>query len=112
MNIGRPALKRLLQERDRPVRLFLRLRAPGVPREEGVVLVAALADVGDHEVLVRPDVDFISDLAVVRAVVSEFPSKHRVARIRDTGAISPSGLVPHRRPDLRPDAVGTYQDIS
>ena len=45
MNIRRPALKRLLEERDRTIGLLFRLRGPGIPREKRVVLVAALADV-------------------------------------------------------------------
>merc|ERR1719271_1485607 len=108
MNIGRPALKGLLEERHGPVRFFLRLRTSRIPREEGVVLVAALADVGDHEVLVRPDVDLVPDFAVVRAVISELPGEHRVARIRDTRTVAPSGLVAHGGSDLRPDAVRAH----
>ena len=45
VDVRRPALKRLLEERDRAVGLLFRLRAPGIPREKRVVLVAALADV-------------------------------------------------------------------
>ena len=69
MDLGRPALEEVAQVRAHALRLlFARLRVSG-PREEGVPLVPAAADVGDDEVLPRANVHLVPALGVAVGVV-------------------------------------------
>eukprot|EP00632_Arachnochrysis_sp_CCMP2950_P013291 CAMPEP_0185700268 /NCGR_PEP_ID=MMETSP1164-20130828/7399_1 /TAXON_ID=1104430 /ORGANISM="Chrysoreinhardia sp, Strain CCMP2950" /LENGTH=562 /DNA_ID=CAMNT_0028367215 /DNA_START=101 /DNA_END=1787 /DNA_ORIENTATION=- len=110
-DVGRPAVEDALEVRARAVGLGLRLGRVGRPREEGVPLVARVADVGDDEVLVRPDEHLVADLAVVGGFVRELAREDRVSRIRDARALALGGFVAHRRADLRPDPVGADEHV-
>merc|ERR1719163_1774372 len=104
--------KVFFKKRYGTIGLLFRLRATGISREKRVVLVAALADVRDHKVLVRPDVHFISDLTVVGRIVGELAREDRVARVGHTRTVATRRLIPHRRSYLRPDAVRADEDVA
>ena len=72
----------------------------GARVEEGAPLVAAAADVGDDEVLPRPDVHLVPALGVA-AVVVELAREDGVARVGDARLVSTAGGARHRGAHLR-----------
>ena len=72
----------------------------GARVEEGAPLVAPAADVGDDEVLPRPDVHLVPALGVA-AVVVELAREDGVARVGDPRLVSTAGGARHRGAHLR-----------
>mmetsp|Transcript_33974 Transcript_33974/g.85113 ORF Transcript_33974/g.85113 Transcript_33974/m.85113 type:complete len:381 (-) Transcript_33974:11-1153(-) len=110
VDLRAPVGEKPLQVRRRPLWLRDRLRGAGRPREERIPLVAAAADVGDHKVLVGPDVHLVAALRVAVAIV-ELAGKHRVARVGDATALAARGLVAQLCAHAAPDAVGAHEDV-